>query len=66
MLGSSDLRLGFNLGELETCPDLGLDRWAAGSSRYKDKLAQLGLELGLSLAIFGHADGGPRCRVCAS
>ena len=40
---------GFRFAELETFPGGG--GWGAGSSETKANLAQLGLELGLSLAI---------------
>ena len=41
-------KIGFSLAELETFPGGG--GWVAGSSETKANLAQLGLELGLSLA----------------
>ena len=44
------VKFGFKLGELETFPDGGGWVGVAGSSENKDNLAQMGLELGLSLA----------------
>ena len=43
------VEIGFSLAELETFPGGG--GWVAGSSETKANLAQLELELGLSLAI---------------
>ena len=44
------VKIGFKSDELETFPGGGGWGWGAGSSETKANLAQLGLELGLSLA----------------
>ena len=49
------VKFGFKLAELETIPGgVGVGEGMAGSSENKANLAQLGLELGLSLAIVYH------------
>ena len=48
---SSESEIGFSLADLETFPGVGVGGWVAESIETKANLAQLRLELGLSLAI---------------